>query len=170
MNQLTGLAAAGCMAVMLIVMPTAAGSVHAEAPQAGQITLQPESTDPHSHHQKPPFRHIRGGHIVKDTAEMVGMEPKVLVDQLKQGKTLLQIVQTSKGWSEEEYLKKLAAKASANIDRAVAEGKLDQDKAARIKASLPDKLKTIIHRNWKNQMPGHPAMEYHNNQINWVRP
>ncbi len=108
----------------------AAGTAYAEtgAPgdQTPQVSPSPSQTEskPHKHH---PHGHFRGGHIVKDTAEMLGMEPKALVDQLKQGKTLLQVVQAEKGWSEEEYLKKLTDSANKNIDKALAEGKSGQN-------------------------------------------
>ncbi len=171
MNQLKGLAVAGSLALMFALAPAAAGSVYAETPeQPGQITTQPESKDPHAQHPHPPFGHFHGGHIVKDTANLLGIEPKLVVDQLKQGKSLLQVVQTSKGWSEEEYLKKLNETAVRNIDKAVSEGKIDAEKASKMKEILPEKLKKMIHRTWKNNSSGHPTMDYQNNQIHWVQP
>ncbi|MEC2345207.1 hypothetical protein P9H28_14050 [Paenibacillus barengoltzii] len=149
----------------------AAGTAYAEtgAPgdQTPQVSPSPSQTEskPHKHH---PHGHFRSGHIVKDTAEMLGMEPKALVDQLKQGKTLLQVVQAEKGWSEEEYLKKLTDSANKNIDKALAEGKIDQEKADKMKSKLPDKLKKIINRNWKDRIPGQPAADYQNNKVNWT--
>lgn len=131
-----------------------------ETPQ----TPSPKPNESRFHHHR---GHFRGGHIVKETAEMLGMEPMALVEQLRQGKTLLQVVQAQKGWSEEEYLKKLTETANRNIDQAVAEGKLDRDKADRIKAQLPEKLKKAINRSWKDRMPGHPAADYQNNQVKW---
>lgn len=134
-----------------------------ETPETPQTpSPKPHESRFHHHHG-----HFRGGHIVKETAEMLGMEPMALVEQLKQGKTLLQVVQAQKGWSEEEYLKKLTETANRNIDQAVAEGKLDRDKADRIKAQLPEKLKKAINRSWKDRMPGHPAADYQNNQVKW---
>lgn len=134
-----------------------------ETPETPQTpSPKPHESRFHHHHG-----HFRGGHIVKETAEMLGMEPMALVEQLKQGKTLLQVVQAQKGWSEEEYLKKLTETANRNIDQAVAEGKLDRDKANRIKAQLPEKLKKAINRSWKDRMPGHPAADYQNNQVKW---
>ncbi|MDU4695246.1 MAG: hypothetical protein E6Y08_05485 [Paenibacillus sp.] len=136
-------------------------SAPAEQPQ--QVSPNPSQAEK----KHAPHGHFRGGHIVKDTAELLGMEPKSLVEQLKQGKTLLQIVQAEKGWSEEEYLKKLTEAANRNIDKALAEGKIDQEKANKIKSKLPEKLKKVINRSWKDREPGHPTADYQNNQINW---
>ncbi|MOA31611.1 hypothetical protein D3C78_1527780 [compost metagenome] len=86
---------------------------------------------------------------------------------MKQGKTLQQIVQTKKGWTEDEYVKKLTETVSRNIDKALSEGKIDATKAKQIKAELPDKLKKVVNRSWKTSPPGHPATEHQNNKINW---
>lgn len=171
MNQLKGLAVASSLALMLTLAPAASGSAFASAQQQPQqVTAQPESKDPHVRHPHPPFRHFHGGHIVKDTAELLGIESKVVIEQLKQGKSLLQVAQATKGWSEEEYLKKLNEKAVKNIDKAVAEGKIEAEKASKLKEVMPDKLKKMIRRTWKSNNSGHPTMDYQNNQIHWVQP
>ncbi|MGG6311289.1 hypothetical protein [Paenibacillus macerans] len=157
------------LAILLAASSAAtAGTVHAEtgAP-AGKTQQESPSPSQTETKQRHPHGHFRGAHIVKDTAELLGVEPKTLLEQLKQGKTLLQIVQAQKGWSEEEYLKKLTESANRNIDKALAEGRIDQDKAAKIKAKLPDKLKKVINRSWKDRQPGQPTVDYQNNQVNW---
>ncbi|MBW4840410.1 MAG: hypothetical protein KZY74_13535 [Paenibacillaceae bacterium] len=133
--------------------------------QPQQVQPNPSQTDTKHHH--PHGHHFRGGHILTDTAELLGIEPKALVVQLKQGKTLLQIVQAQKGWSEDEYLKKLTESANRNIDQALAEGKIDKEKADKIKSKLPEKLKKVINRSWKDREPGQPTADYQNNQVNW---
>lgn len=117
---------------------------------------------------KPHFNQgFRGGHIVKDTADLLGMDPKALLVQLHQGKTLLQIAQDRKGWSEAEYIQKLTVTIYRNIDKAIAAGKLDQIKAKKIKTGLPDKLSRVIKRPWKQHPPGYPTNDYRNNQVQW---
>lgn len=169
MENLKPIAGKLTLALLIAAGSTAtAGYVYAETgapadqpPQANPTPSQMEANHRHPH------GHFRGGHIVKDTAEMLGIEPKALVGQLKQGKTLLQIVQAQKGWSEAEYLKKLTETANRNIDQALAEGKIDKEKADRIKSKLPDKLKKVINRSWKDREPGQPTADYQNNQVNW---
>lgn len=171
MENLKPLAGKLTLALLLAIgSAAAAGTAYAvtgaPADQTPQVSPSPSQTEARPH-QPHPHGHFRGAHIVQDTAEMLGMEPKALVDQLKQGRTLLQVVQAKKGWSEEEYLKKLTESASQNIDKALAEGKIDQERADKMKAKLPEKLKKVINRNWKDRIPGQPAADYQNNKVNW---
>ncbi|WP_110933176.1 hypothetical protein [Paenibacillus bouchesdurhonensis] len=119
--------------------------------------------NPHHHHHHK--RHSRGGHIIKDTAELLETEPRVLVEELKQGKSLLQVVQTRKGWSEAEYIQKLTVVVTKHIDKAAAEGRLSKEKAQSMKIELPVKLKKIVNRTWKSPTKGHPVTDYRNNTI-----
>ncbi|GIP56613.1 hypothetical protein MKX50_10625 [Paenibacillus sp. FSL W8-0186] len=129
------------------------------SPEGGKEQQQPR------HHHK---GHFRGGHIVKDTAELLGVEPKVLIEDLKQGKSLLQVVQARKGWSEAEYVQKLTAVVTGHIDKAAAEGRLSPEKAATMKMELPVKLKKIVNRTWKSSSKEHPVTDYRsNNTILW---
>ncbi|MFD1178064.1 hypothetical protein ACFQ3W_17380 [Paenibacillus puldeungensis] len=132
------------------------------APNNANNNAATEKSKPHCNNQG-----FRGGHIVKDTADLLGMDPKTLLAQLHQGKTLLQITQDRKGWSEAEYIQKLTVTIYRNIDKAIAAGKLDQNKAAKIKAGLPEKLSRVIKRPWKQHPPGYPTNDYHNNQVQW---
>lgn len=116
----------------------------------------------HPHHHE---GHFRGGHIVIDTAELLNTEPKMLVEELKQGKSLLQVVQARKGWSEAEYVQKLIVVVTKHIDKAAAEGKFSKEKAETMKTELPLKLKKVVNRTWKSPSKGHPVTDYRNNTI-----
>lgn len=131
------------------------------APHSANNNAAVEKSKPHCN------QGIRGGHIVKDTADLLGMEPTTLLAQLQHGKTLLQIAHERKGWSEAEYIQKLTVTIYRNIDKAIAAGKLDQNKAAKIKAGLPEKLSRVIKRPWKQHPPGYPTNDYRNNQVQW---
>lgn len=154
MNHFRNVVVASCLTLLLSLSATSAASiVRAESHQ--------DQFHPQHHHGQ-----FRGGHIIKDTEELTGIDAKTIVDQMKQGRTLQQIVQAKKGWSEDEYVKKLTETVSRNIDKALSEGKIDPTKAKEIKSELPLKLKRIVNRPWKSP-PGHPATEYQNNKINW---
>ncbi|WP_059053715.1 hypothetical protein [Paenibacillus senegalimassiliensis] len=155
----------GKLALSLLL--TASLALAAGAAQAETTLREPAESAPQENHKPSRPTHIHGGHIFIDTAQWLGLEPKALIEPLKQGKTLMQIVKDKKGWSEEEYLKRLTESAHRNIDKAVAEGKLDQAKAAQIKTSLPTKLKKIIHRNWQDRFNAPRAEQQQNNKINW---
>lgn len=167
MNLLGKLAILSFVTLSLAAAP-ATVKVSASAEWKPPAATQQDGKDQQEHRHKHGHRLIHGGHIVKDTANMLEMKPQVLVDQLKQGKSLLQVVQSSKGWTEAQYLQKLTESAHSHIAQAQAEGKISAEDAARLKSRLPDKLKRIIHRTWNQPAPGHPALEYKQNQINWM--
>lgn len=168
MHQLKRLAAATLLAAVAwwgVFAAAPAFALTSPAENAPSLTENGErQNEPH----RPHFRHSRGGHLVKDTAALLGMEPKELIDRLRKGQSLMQVVKAEKGWSEAEYIKKLTETASRHMDEAVAEGKPKPDQAAKIKQGLPDRLRKAIHRTWKNGGPGHPAMDMQHNHI--VRP
>lgn len=160
----------GVIALTVMFGGAVAGTLPAySAPTDNPTRIQSNSNPPEQHS----CRAMRCGPIVKDTAELIGLPPEEVMSQLKQGKTLAQIVQNTKGWTEEQYLSRLTAKATSKIDQIVTQGLLDKQKAEQIKASLPHKLKRAIHRNWKEQFPkrpGHPVNNhYHHNQVNWMK-
>lgn len=134
-----------------------------DPPQTGIPKLEHGEHGHRSHHKG----YLQGGPIISDTANLIGIQPNSLIEQLKQGQTLLQVVQAKKGWSEDEYLKKLTEKAFQHIDQAVAGGKINKEQADKIKAGLPERLKRVINRSWKNTQLGHPVSEYRNNTIQW---
>lgn len=159
-SLLAAVTAAGCLAAGDAVLAYNEPSAIPEAsPEGGKQQQMPR----HHHHKK----HFRGGHIVKDTAELLDVEPKILIEELKEGKSLLQIVQARKGWSEAEYVRKLTAVVTGHIDKAAAEGRMTPEKAAALKTELPAKLKRIVNRTWKMPAKGHPVTDYRNNTILW---
>ncbi|ANS73932.1 hypothetical protein AWM70_04575 [Paenibacillus yonginensis] len=100
------------------------------------------------HHHKPFF----AGYAVRTTADLIGVEKAELVNQLKAGHTLMQIVKEKKGWSESEYIGKLTEATSKRIDSAVQNGKIDAERAGKLKAALPAKFKEIVNRDWSKQL------------------
>lgn len=115
----------------------------AEHPQNGQ----------HKH----PRGHFFGFHAIKTTAELIGVSDQQLIAELKTGKTLSQIVQEKKGWPESEYIAKLTDSSSKRIDAAVQQGKIDAERASKIKAALPSKLKETVNKNWSQWLSSKPG-------------
>ncbi|ALS24098.1 MULTISPECIES: DUF2680 domain-containing protein [Paenibacillus] len=95
---------------------------------------------------------LRGGHVLQETATILGVEQSVITDAMKEGKTLLQIAQ-EKGLSEEDYLQKLVDVQTAAIDAQVTAGTLTQEQADQMKSGLSDRLKQQI----ENKGFGHPG-------------
>jgi len=167
MKQLLTLVLSGLTSLLLLFssfLPPASAA-------AAEDTTEQGTTQTSLEHGKQRHRHgCHGGHILGDSAKLLGIEPKSLVQQLRQGKTLLQIAQANKGWNEQEFVKRLAESATIQIDLALALGKIDQAKADKMKADLPNRLKTAVNRTWKDEPRTNPTTNYQNNKINWIPP
>ena len=98
---------------------------------------------------------------MRDTAVMIGMQPQALVAQLKQGKTLLQIVQ-SKGITEKQYLHRLTTLAHGHLNQAVLNKSITHEQAEQLKAKLPSVLSRAIHHKWQQAVP---KPQFSNNSI-----
>lgn len=114
----------------------------------------PEHPKRHVHKGKRP---ADGGFLIKDTATILGIEPQSLLIQLQQGKTLLQVAQSSKGLSEQEYLQKLTTLAHDHLNQAVLAKRMTSQHAEEIKAKLPTILKKAIHHRWKKPEHNHTS-------------
>lgn len=86
---------------------------------------------------------FKDGNLLKETAAILGLDEKALVEKLKAGQTLSEIAQAA-GVSEADLLQKLTDAATKKLDEAVAAGKLTQEQADKLKADLSAKLKEGI--------------------------
>jgi hypothetical protein len=84
------------------------------------------------------------GSILKEAASLLGTDEKTLIQDLRGGKTLVQIAQDSKGWNEDTLVQKLSDAIGQKLDEKVKNGKLTQDKADQAKAKLADSLKKVV--------------------------
>lgn len=116
---------------------------------------QPIHPKHHPHHK------LHGGFLVKDTAVMIGMKPQALIAELKQGKTLLQIVQ-SKGITEQQYIHRLTTLAHGHLNQAVLNKSITHEQAEQLKAKLPSVLSRAIHHKWQQAVP---KPQFSNNSI-----
>ncbi|WP_033404100.1 hypothetical protein [Paenibacillus fonticola] len=169
MRELRKLLLNGSLVVVLALCTYAIASdaAYADNEPAAAANVQPQEVKEEGKHPHHRHRHFRGGHIVTDTAELLGIEPKTLVEELKQGKSLLQVVQARKGWNEAEYVQKLTVMANRHIDKAIDEGKLSKEKAGEIKTKLPAKLKKVVNRTWNSPAKENPVTEFRHNTIQW---
>ena len=83
-------------------------------------------------------------------ADVLGVEPSALVEQLRAGETIADIA----GDQTQAVIDALVAEASAKIDDAVANGRLDADRAAERKAELPAKAEAFVN----TEHPGREAI------------
>lgn len=82
------------------------------------------------------------GTLMNHASALLGIDQKTLI-QLQKDKTLKEIA-ADKGISEKEFIAKLQAMYSKEIDQAAANGKLNRSQAANIKKNLEKKLTFII--------------------------
>ncbi|UQZ84212.1 hypothetical protein SK3146_03445 [Paenibacillus konkukensis] len=86
---------------------------------------------------------FHGANLTKQTATLLGVEESTIQAALKEGKTLAEIAQNS-GLSEADYLAKLVAAQTEEINAQVTAGKLTQDQADKQISGLSDRLKSKI--------------------------
>ncbi|MDD9266937.1 hypothetical protein ACFPES_07805 [Paenibacillus sp. GCM10023248] len=92
-----------------------------------------------------------------DFAAILGIDPTVLKEEIKQGKTIVQIAQEKANLTEEALLAKLTEAETKKIDVALSSGKIKQEQADKMKAGLADRLKKVIEMKPQVMSFGHSA-------------
>ncbi|MEZ5145451.1 MAG: hypothetical protein R2726_23500 [Acidimicrobiales bacterium] len=107
---------------------------------------QTQSTQPGD--AQHPLRH-RIRHFAKqavdEVAKDLNMSSKDLVAELRSGKSIADVAQ-EKGVPLDTIVNDLVGKVDARIDEAVTNGKLTQEKADQLKAKVPERIDTLVHR------------------------
>lgn len=88
--------------------------------------------------------HLRGG-MLKVAADYVGFTPKQLVYELRSGTSLAQVA-TARGKSVEGLEAALLAAFRAQVDAAVADGRLDTARARKLLERAPAHIKRLVNR------------------------
>jgi predicted DNA-binding protein YlxM (UPF0122 family) len=100
--------------------------------------------------------HKAGPHFYEETAQILGIEKAALTDQLKSGKSIVDIAK-EKGISETALLEKIMAGRSAKLEEAVEGGKLTRERADTIKTKMQSHLaQQLKHKGLFEEEPGHP--------------
>lgn len=89
------------------------------------------------------------GSMKNDVAQILGMDAKDLMAELKSGKTIAEVAK-SKGIEPKTVVDKLQQQLNTRVDQAVKDGKLTQEKADKIKSNSAKKAELIVNRNWAN--------------------
>jgi len=87
---------------------------------------------------------IRAG-IVRSAAAAIGIAPKDLVKELRSGKSIADVA-GEHGVSLDTVKSKITSDAKAKLDKAVANGKIDQAKADKMLQKLTDRLDDILNK------------------------
>jgi ribosomal protein S20 len=87
-------------------------------------------------------KHLAGG-ALKVAAQALGMEPKDLLTELRGGKTVADVAK-EKGVALDTVEKAMVDAATKRIDEAVANGKLDPERAATMKSKLSERVDKLV--------------------------
>lgn len=93
------------------------------------------------------FRAARG--LVESAASTLGLTPEELMQELRGSESTIATVATGLGVDPEIVIDSAVADASARIDAAVAEGKIDEAKAAEMKANLETRITALVNEGWQ---------------------
>jgi hypothetical protein len=110
------------------------------APAAG-VAGAAESTPPTANVAHP--RAHRAARALGVVADTIGISPRALVDALRGGKSVADVAKDH-GVDPQKVIDAVVGAADKKVDEAVANGKLDADRAATIKDRLPDRITRIV--------------------------
>lgn len=96
-------------------------------------------------------RHAALG-VIEPVARLLGLTPRQLLDELRQGKTLAQVA-AAHGKSRDEVKEALRAAARQRLDRAVAAGRLTPEQAQARLQALEERLDALLDRSWPAKAP-----------------
>ena len=113
------------------------------------LTKQWPSYEGHAKGHKGPGKGVGGKALFRGVHEqlpsILGMDAAALKAEVRSGKSLAEIAQ-AKGISKADLIAKLQAVAVQNLEQAIKDGKVTQEAAAKIKASLPERLGAMVDR------------------------
>jgi hypothetical protein len=98
------------------------------------------SAHPRRHHARQALRRA-----VKTSAEVIGISAKELAAELRAGRSIAEVAQ-AEGVAVDEVTDALVAAGSARIDRALADGKITAERAAKAEARLPEVAERLVNR------------------------
>jgi hypothetical protein len=126
------------------------GSVAIAGTAFAQSSTNPKdgssSQGEHAGHHRRHHRLARA--VLRNAADTIGIEPRELVEQLRQGKSIAEVA-TEHGVDPQTVIDALVAKANERIDQAVANGHLDADRAAQLKEKAPERIAKLVNRTFE---------------------
>jgi uncharacterized protein (DUF433 family) len=128
----------------LLVVGTAGAAAAADSP----TTKAPATEAPARRH--PALRAHRVKAALKIAATTIGIEPKALAQEIKDGKSVADVAKAH-NVDPQKVIDAIDAAANKKIDDAVTAGKLDADKAATLKSKLPDRIAKLVNGTLKGK-------------------
>ena len=135
------IAAATTAAVLTTGAVTVAGAASGDSG-----SKKPAATAEAKTPKKAVVRRLVGRRAAILAAKTIGIKPKQLVEEVKGGKTVGQVA-SDHGSSPTAVINALVAAGNKAIDNQVAKHHISADRAAKIKAKLPEKVTNFVN-NW----------------------
>ena len=92
--------------------------------------------------------------LLETAATYLGIRTADLRTQLQSGKTLADVAAATSGKTKDGLVAAIVASETAQIDKAVADGKLTADQAAKIKTGLTERVTQMVERKGPMGAPG----------------
>ena len=131
-----------------------AAELLAKAEEALPILM--DGTPPPPGERHGPRGHRAGLHGLETAAGVIGIELEDLVSQLREGDTTVAEIATDNGVDPQTVIDVLIAEANARIDQAEADGRIDADQAADMKARAAEKITQLVIEGRPEGGPGGP--------------
>ena len=136
---IAAVAAAGLVggaAGAVVLAPTISGAQ--DAPEA----TAPQDSPQTDHGPRGKAGHHRGDRL-QAAADAIGVETEALAEALRSGQTLAQVAEAN-GVDPQTVIDAMVAEANTHLDEAVAEGRIDEEKAAEIRSNLTERITTFV--------------------------
>ena len=95
-------------------------------------------------HGHPRLRLLSNGHEI--AAETIGIEPEELREALRDGQSIAEVAEAN-GVAPDAVVVALVDAGDAAIDEAVANGRMDEERAAELRENLPEHAQILVDRN-----------------------
>lgn len=135
--------AVGLSAIMAVGV---VGGAFALGPGSGGSGAEGSANGAH-HHAK--VMAAKG--LLKSAATTLGMDPKDLAKQLKDGNTTIAAIATAKGVSVDLVINNAVTEATTAIEKAVTEGKVTREQADKIESQLKERITKIVNEGRPNK-------------------
>ena len=137
----TRIMAVGLSAIMAVGV---VGGAFALGPGGGNGTGGGTSADgtANSGHHHAKIMAAKG--LLKSAASTLGMDPKDLAKQLKDGKTTIAAIATAKGVSVDLVINNAVGDAKTAVEKAVTDGKVTREQADKIESKLKERITKIV--------------------------
>jgi transcriptional regulator with XRE-family HTH domain len=90
---------------------------------------------------------LKGFALFETAAKLLGLEPQELQKELQSGKTLRDIA-SALGIAEDKFVGDMEAAVTAEIDQALADGKISAEQAAELKDNLSQLILDLLAKKW----------------------